>query len=187
MQIAIYNVWKHIQAQIQLRRAKIHLLNCTKYVFQYLQILKQKTSLLFWFHPPCNPKNTRPNGKNERKRLLSPWYRNPPILTPFIPTPAPAKHRPSGWARWVDGSHTRVRRGGRAIHTQQSVARTWSTLTRRSEGEHLPPPAPNYTVPPLSPPQQVRLPSLTWLPGMIYRALVLTFKSRWEVDKIRTV
>lgn len=38
------------------------------------------------FYPPCIPKNTRPDGKNERKRLLSPWHRNPPILTPFTPT-----------------------------------------------------------------------------------------------------
>jgi len=38
------------------------------------------------FHPPCIPKNTRPNGKNERKRLLSSKRRNPPILTPISPT-----------------------------------------------------------------------------------------------------
>lgn len=37
-------------------------------------------------HPPCIPQNTRPNGKNERKRLLSPRHQNPPILTPFSPT-----------------------------------------------------------------------------------------------------
>jgi hypothetical protein len=41
------------------------------------------------------------------------------------------------------------------------------------------------TKPSLPPLRQVRLPSLTWLPGMIYRALDLTFKSRWEVDEIR--